>query len=128
MSLRLGQTWIEASDIAVRRSLASSWLNLAGHNAAQQLGVGIHLRDPDRRIGAMKCVVVVLVVLESFSKRRRTVEADDPEIPKYLNILAARDTQQMKLRLRFPHGAGSLETGEDVARLERDEASKSNVV
>ena len=101
--------------------------NLASNNASQQLRVCIDLGYPNRGIGSMKGVVVVLVVFECLAKRRGTVKAYDSELPKCLDILAARDPQKMKLRVRFPHGTRCLETGEDVACLQRNEASEGNV-
>src|SRR5262249_34986676 len=60
-----------------------------------QLGVPLDLRDSDGGIEPGRSVVVLAVVFERLSKRRSAIETRDPERAEGVNVIAARDSEEM---------------------------------
>src|SRR5690242_16498141 len=100
--------------------------NAAGLDARLKLRVSVDLGNADRRIGPVRGVVVVPVVLECLPERGCAVETGHAERGEIPHVAAPRDSQEMKLGLGGADGVDLLEAGKDLMCLEGDHAAKSD--
>ena len=96
----------------------------AGKDGSLEHRVAVDLGDSEGDVGALCGVVVLPVVHECLTERRRAVETCNTEVGEVIHRVDPRDAEEMQLGLRLEHIMDAFEAGQDLGGLEWNHAAQ----